>query len=295
MDFLRHSGLGADELGLVGALARFWYLRGHLREGSSRSEEALAAHDDQSPGRLKALYAASLLAHRLGNYERAGTLAEERLDLARLLEDAEGVASALVLVGLVAQALGDDERAVAATAEGAELAGAGGCTWILAVATSNLGWFAEQHGDYAQARARYEEGLELFRRLGDEKQALGSLNGLGSLARREGRNDEAEALLRESLEGFGALADKEGVIWCLGELAAIAVSKGEAERAAKLTGAIDTLREETGHASQSDERRLNEQTRSALASALGEEHLAAARAIGREMTFEQAVAYALQT
>jgi hypothetical protein len=76
---------------------------------------------------------------------------------------------------------------------------------------------------------------------------------------------------------------------------AILLSKGEAERAAKLMGAIDTLREETGHVAHPDERPLDEQRRSALASELGEEALAAARAIGREMTFEQAVAYALQT
>jgi Tetratricopeptide repeat len=141
------------------------------------------------------------------------------------------------------------------------------------VATSNLGWFAEQHGDYAQTKARDEEGLELFRQLGDEKQALGSLTGLGALARRQGRNDEAEALLRESLQGFGALGDKEGVIWCLVELAVLAVTKGDAERAARLMGAIDTLREETGHALQADQRRLDEQTRSALASELDEQLL----------------------
>jgi hypothetical protein len=85
------------------------------------------------------------------------------------------------------------------------------------------------------------------------------------------------------------------VIWCLGELAALAVSKGDAERAARLRGAIETLREETGHAPLPEEQRVNEQTRSALASELGEEHLAAALAIGREMTFDQAVTYALQS
>ena len=65
---------GAEELRLVGALMRFWYVRGHLREGSSRCEEALAAHDDQSQPRLKALFGAALLAHRLGDYQRAEAL-----------------------------------------------------------------------------------------------------------------------------------------------------------------------------------------------------------------------------
>jgi hypothetical protein len=118
---------------------------------------------------------------------------------------------------------------------------------------------------------------------------------LGYLAAREGRNDQAEALLREGLEYAEAQVDKELAIWCLGELAALMLSKGDADRAARLTGAVRTLREETGHAPFPDQQRLDEQTRSALASELGEERLAVALAVGQEMTFEQAVAYALQT
>ena len=60
-------------------------------------------------------------------------------------------------------------------------------------------------------------------------------------------------------------------------------------------GAIETLREETGHVAQPEERRVDEQTRSALAFELGEEHFAAALLIGREMTFEQTMVFALQS
>ena len=56
----------------------------------------------------------------------------------------------------------------------------------------------------------------------------------------------------------------------------------------------ERLRQETGHVAQGDERRSSEQTRKTLASELDEEMLAAAHTIGREMTFEQAVAFALQ-
>jgi predicted ATPase/class 3 adenylate cyclase len=294
LDSLRRAGAGAEELRLVGALMRFWYVRGHLREGSSRCEEALAAHNDQSRPRLKALFGAGLLAHRLGDYQRAGVLMQERLVLARVLDDAEAVASSLIGVGMNAQGLGDYERAAAAYMEGAELARAGGYTWVLAVAIGNLGDLALDQGDYAQARALTEESLGLFRQLGDERKIVERLIELGIVASREGRSGEAETLLRESLEYARALVDKELAIWCLGELAALALSKGDAERAARLTGAIESLREETGHAPHPDERRLREQTRNALASALGEEHLAAVLAIGREMTFEQVVAYALQ-
>jgi tetratricopeptide (TPR) repeat protein len=150
-------------------------------------------------------------------------------------------------------------------------------------------------GDYVQARARLEEAHGLFRELGDERKIVEALVNLGYLAAREGRNDEGEALLREGLEYAEALVDKELAIWCLSELSALTLSKGDAERAARLTGAIETLREETGHAPLPDQQRLSEQTRSALVSELGEERLALALAVGREMTFEQAVAYALET
>jgi predicted ATPase/class 3 adenylate cyclase len=295
LDSLGRAGAGAEELRLVGALMRFWYVRGHLREGRSRCEEALGAHEDQSQPRLKALFGAALLAHRLGDYQRGEALMQERLALARVLDDAEAVASSLIGVGLNAQGLGDDERAAAAYMEGAELARAGGYTWFLAVAIGNLGDVALEQGDYAHARALTEESLGLFRQLGDERKIAERVVQLGIVASREGRSDEAETLLRESLDYAEALVDKELAIWCLGELAALALSKGEAERAARLTGAVERLREETGLAPFLDERRLGEQTRNALTAVLGEKHLAAALAIGREMKFEKAVAYALQT
>jgi tetratricopeptide (TPR) repeat protein len=295
LDSLRNAGLGDEELRLVGALMRFWYVHGHLREGRSRCDEALAAHDDQSRARLKALFGAGLLAHRLGDYEHARTLMQERLILARRLEDAEAAASSMVGLGLNAHGLGDYGRAAAEYTEGAELAREGGHTWVLAVALGNLADVALEQDDYPLARARFEESLGLFREVGDERKIVESLVGLGIVASREGRRDEAESFLREPLEYAEALVDKELAIWCLGKLAVLAVAEGYAERAARLMGAIETLRDETGHAAQREERRKDEQTRSALASELGEDRFAAALAIGREMTFEQTVAYALQT
>jgi tetratricopeptide (TPR) repeat protein len=250
LDSLRRAGRGGEELELAGALMRFWYVRGHLREGRSRCEEALAAHGDQSPPRLKALFGAGLLAHRLGDYERAYVLSQERLALARLLEDAEAVASSLVGVGMNAHGLGDYEEATAAFTEGAELARAGGYKWVLAVAISNLADLVLEQGDVSRAAALVDESLGLFRDLGDERKVMELRVTLAVVASREGRRDDAGALLRESLEYAEATVDKELAIWCLGELAALAASGGEVERAATLIGAIDTLREETGHVAQ---------------------------------------------
>ena len=124
------------------------------------------------------------------------------------------------------------------------------------IATDNLGDLLVEQGDYVQARPRLEEAHELFRQLGDERMVGVVVVNLGTLAAREGRSDEAEALLRQGLEYAEAQVDKELAIWCLGELAALTLSKGDAERAARLMGAVERLREETGHALQPDQRAL---------------------------------------
>jgi tetratricopeptide (TPR) repeat protein len=158
------------------------------------------------------------------------------------------------------------------------------------VAIGNMADLALELGDHARARAQWEETLELFRELGDERKIVENLISLGYVASREGRRDEAEALLRQGLEYAGPLVDKELAIWCLEELAGLAASADEAERAGRLMGAVETLRDETGHVGQPDE-----QVRDALTAKVDEAHFAAALVTGREMTFEQAVAYALET
>jgi tetratricopeptide (TPR) repeat protein len=158
------------------------------------------------------------------------------------------------------------------------------------VAIGNSAALALDQHDYARAKALWEESVAVFRELGDERKVVENTVSLGIVASREGRREEAATLLRESLEYAQALVDKELAIWCFGELAVLALSRGDADRAVKLMGAIDKLREETGHAAQSEERRMNEQLRDALSSM----DFAAGLLAGREMTFEQAVAYALE-
>ena len=280
LDSLRRADRGGEELRLVGALMRFWYVRGHLREGSSRCEEALAAHDDQSKARLKALFGAALLAHRLGDYQRAEALLQERLALARVLDDPEAVASSLNGIGLSAHGLGDYERAAAAYTESAELARAGGYTWFLAIAIDNL-------GDLPGARRlRQGEGPPrgspgLFRQLGDERMIGEHLVGLGTLASREGRTDEAETLLRQTLEYAQALVDKEIAIWCLSELRARAL-----QRRRRAGGQAHGRDRDTARGNRTrpvaDQQRLSEQTRNDLVSELGEERLADALCRSRD-------------
>ena len=71
---------------------------------------------------------------------------------------------------------------------------------------------------------------------------------------------------------------------------------GEAERSARLFGMVERLLRTVGapiYDSYNPNRSLYERTRAAVRSRLGESAFEKARAEGQAMTFEQAVAYAL--
>jgi hypothetical protein len=72
-----------------------------------------------------------------------------------------------------------------------------------------------------------------------------------------------------------------------------AAARGQAERALRLAGAADALRETAALRPTTPEREALEQWLRPTRAALGAAEAEAARAAGRAMTLEQAVAYAL--
>ncbi len=96
----------------MAALALFWSVRDHLREGRGRVEAALRHAEGPAPLRAKALGGASWLAFRLGHYEQAELLAAESLAVYRSLGDESGIAGALNRLGAAASNQGDGARAI---------------------------------------------------------------------------------------------------------------------------------------------------------------------------------------
>jgi tetratricopeptide (TPR) repeat protein len=279
---------------LVGAVWRYWHLRGLLREGWSHLEHALAAtRSDPALERTKLLYGAAVVLHRLGDYDRAEEFAAERLAISRARGDPKLLASSLLCLGLMVHSKGDHERAVALYTEGADLARKEGDKVVLAMTLANLGILAQNQGDEDTARSRYEEALALYRENSDTHNIAGSLGNLAELARTQGRIEEAKALTHEALGLAHGLGDKEIIIGCLEDFGEQAASEGQADRAARLLGASEALREDTGHAPQFQQRPWA-RIMALLDAEFDPEHLAAARAEGHAMTLDEAVAYALE-
>jgi hypothetical protein len=110
----------------------------------------------------------------------------------------------------------------------------------------------------------------------------------------QGRSEEARALVREALGLSHGLGDKELISWCLISLGEQAASEGQADRVARLLGASDALRDDTGFAPQASQQKQLARITALLGAELDQEHLAAARIEGYAMPLDEAVAYALE-
>ena len=145
-------------LRLAAALRSFWFVRGHLSEGRTWTERALAM-DGAAPFPIwaEAVSGAGSFAYHQGDRPRARELAGQLLAAARDEGAADGVLSALLLLGFVAYDEGALADAEAHLAEAAALAADAGDDKSQALALSVLGLVARALGDVDRARQRLHD------------------------------------------------------------------------------------------------------------------------------------------
>jgi predicted ATPase len=280
---------------LTGSLWRFWAMRGHLREGRERLESVLSRPEasGRTAARAKALIGAGSLACLQGEYAVARSLYKESLTIARELDDKRTIATSLNNLGMVAGYEGNHVTARSLFEESLDIKRELGDKWGITASLNNLGVLAYEQGDYTSAHALYEESLALERELGDKRGIALSLSNLGIVALHQGDYAGAQALYEESLALGWELGDKWDIAGSLEELAIVAGKLDQAERAVRLFGAVEAVREALGTPLPPGERARLEQGLAAARAQLGEAAFAAALEEGRRMTLEEAVAYAL--
>jgi non-specific serine/threonine protein kinase len=278
---------------LTVALRRFWYVRGHLSEARRWLDQALGKTSGNQPMRRRALTAAAALALIQGEYEEATRLAEESVDIARVIGESADVANALSNLGAIVLASGDHQRAEVLLRESVTLARGAGNERIAALAINNLGDVALTVGDYRRAEALFEESLSILRGRADMANVARSLFNLGAVALRLHRHSDALERLRESSILCRQLGDKEDLAWCLEGFAALAAAEGDPERAAILLGAAGRLLENMGAALKPFERQLHEETAALVNAGLSDAALTRAMERGASLATDEAVGYAL--
>lgn len=207
-------------LRMAGALARFWWMRGHAREGFEWVTAALARPGGAPAARAKALRGAGALAYALSDYAAARGYLETSLTTGE--PGHPGAAAALDTLGLVARERGDLAAARGLHEEALARHRAANDRWGEASALGNLGVVARFGGDLAAARVLFEESLAIRRSLGDELGIASALGNLGLIARRDGDLDLARARYDESLAIRRKLGDRWGIAGSLNSLGGLA-------------------------------------------------------------------------
>ncbi len=271
----RHSI--ADSLTSLGLLA---YLRSDYTAAQVLYEESLAIKRELGDRNSIATILNNMgaVAERRFDYAAARALNEESLVIKRELGDKFWIAIVLNNMGFLARRQSDYTAARALHEESLAIMRGLGHKFGIATSIDNLGSVERERGDYASARLCHEESLAIRRELGDKDGVANSLQNLGILARRLGDHVEAHSLCAQSLAIRQELGDAVDIAESLEELAAVSLAKRQNQRAVRLWGTAQTLREKVFSP--------RPPTESAP--------FAAAWAEGQTMTLDQAVEYALQ-
>ncbi len=271
-------------------------------------EESMSIYRELGPGgRLGLAHALITLGDtevEVGDYTTASPLVEEALGIMRELEEVSGIGRALWHLGWYALRQGDYEQASHYFEEALPLYRHLGDKDYLTYVLSGLGEIALRQGNYEHATALLEESLALRREFGINWGIAASLGSLGWVALRRGDLKQAVTRLVESLTLRREIGDRAGgMAWCLEKLAEIALTNGQREsvsrrdedfqRAARLFGAAEALREPIGSVIDLVDQPEYERQLAILRAQLDEATFAAAWAEGRTMTMEQAIEYAL--
>jgi predicted ATPase len=275
---------------LVGSLRIFWNTHGYLREGRSWLERSLES-GAEGLERAEILGGLGWICQAMGDGESAAAAADERLELARVVDDARNLSGALGLQAVLAEEGGELERAEELHRERIAISRAGGTRP------------ERQEGDYAEfllRQRRYNEAAELFEEClkgaRDHRDTflVGRFTAdLGALTLIEGRPGDALPLLSEGVRLLYSFGERYGTVYCLPLLAEAYAAFGDSERGARLVGAADTQLEETGLTMWAEGVRRRKLAVDGLRAALGQERYSELWAEGAALSFDEAVDYAL--
>jgi predicted ATPase/DNA-binding XRE family transcriptional regulator len=276
-------------------LVWFWYIRGHLAEGTRWMERTLAYEAALTPiGRAKALIVVAALANPQGDLDRHDAFAEEGGRLAREAGDREVLARATFLEGHAALVRGEHDRAAALAGESVTLYRALDDQSGAGLALTVLGEVAFGKGNPARAEQLFDESEKLLRAAGSRWNLAANLSIRAVTTAMRGDHAQSIALLRESLSLALRLHDTQIAAYSLEGLAGASAMLGEVRRAARLFGAAEALRERTGSViGLATLRDLHERHLAALRARFDADDLKAEWSGGRAMTFEQAAEYVL--
>ncbi len=294
-------------LQLAGALLLFWRSCNHPREGRNWCEQVLAQPGARArtAARASALRTAGAMAYFHGDFPEAHRLLEESVSIGREVGTAgkRNLAHALMSLGHVALSQGNPSDAKELAGESLRLFQEVGEAWGIAMALCLLGKATGELGDPVAARPLLEESAALFRMIGDKQRLVLPIDYLGLAALRQGDYADARTHFEEALTVARETEDEKFIADALARLGTVALRVGDyqqsaalyqqslvqPERAARLFGAVEALREATSISLPPLRRAEYDRAVEGIRAHLDEATFAAAWTQGRTMPPEQVI------
>jgi predicted ATPase len=273
----------------------YWWIGGHLGEVRAWMDEVLESGDDLPDlTRAEALYFTRAITFWQDAEERIVPGLTESAELFHVEHDRSGEALALVSLALAVLSAPepDPARANAQLEQGVDLFRHAGDRWGEAMAFVTRGRVALLQHDLDGALAFFTESLALTRLQRDDLGTAIALHHLGWVTLLRGGVEAARAAFDESLAISARLGHVEGVAYGLEGFVGIAAASNDAERAGRLLGASESLRQQTGLYNAPSFSFHEQAVRPILASSAAAE-FERARSEGRTLSLEEAVSLAL--
>ena len=270
------------------------FSRGALREARRYLEEALPLANPLNNAERSVRVLANIGVIDMVEGHYADALPKLDHALAHMLEDGPSILAALMLynLGVIAGWQGDTPRMKMRLTEAYEMNEHLGHPSGSAQALAMRAYFLVAAGEMAEAQALCARSLQLSRNLGDESVIAIGLGVLGQIELTRGNLADAAEHLSSALQTFREHGRQELGLYCLEALAQVAVLTQQPERAARLLGAVQGIRNRTGIAEPLSEHMRNQSVRELAQAQLASAAFTHAIAEGQAMSFAEVVAYA---
>jgi predicted ATPase len=277
--------------------AAFAEHQGDHQVARARQHEALAVSRALGDRRGEAAVLNALAGGKrfYGEFAEAVALGNETLAVCRELGDAPAIAAALSNLADALLGLGRTEEAQGLLDQARTIFAALGDNTSVAWCLNHLGDVAAALRDRHLARERYREAAQMFERAGNRWGLARTACDLGHLACGEGDAAGAATHFADALMTFDQLAHRRGVVSALEGFARLAAEQGDLARALTLAGAADALRRTTGAVARLHEKAALQPLHHTTALTHPTAETCQWRRAGEQMTYEEAVEFALMT